>query len=58
MFARIATPSLFLLKGNKNSIRKKALKMNPKDAQTADAQENNKETAIAATAANGKIVKQ
>jgi len=32
--------------------------MNPKDAQTADAQENNKETAIAATAANGKIVKQ
>ncbi len=50
LFAKIATTSSFLQKVNKNFTRKKVLRTNPKGAQIADAQESNKETAIAATA--------
>jgi hypothetical protein len=54
-FARIATQSLFLLKGNKLSTKKKALKMNPKDARNAEKQENNKEIqTVAAAITDGK----
>jgi len=54
LFARTATQNLFLLKVNRNSIRKRVLKMNPKDALIADVQRNNKETIIAVTATDGK----
>lgn len=49
MFARIATPNLFLPKGNKLFIRKKDLKMSPRDARNVDVPENNRETAAETT---------
>jgi hypothetical protein len=58
-FARIATQNLFLPKGNRLSTRKKALKMNPKDARIAEKQESNKEIlTVAAMATDGKIKKR
>jgi len=49
LFARTATPNLFLPKGNRLFIRKKALKMNPRDARNVDVPENSRETAAETT---------
>jgi uncharacterized membrane protein len=53
-FARIAIRNSFLLKGNKLSTKKKALKTNPKDARNAEKLENSKEMQIAAAITDGK----